>query len=67
MPKILITEPCLVNYGDDRGGVDEPAGALVEVPKAVANTLNQEKPRPLHQQGRMTPPRATCSPPALSW
>lgn len=42
MPKILITEPCLVNYGDDRGGVDEPAGALVEVPKAVANTLTKK-------------------------
>lgn len=42
MPKILITEPCLVNYGDDRGGVDEAGGALVEVPKAVANTLTKK-------------------------
>ena len=39
MPKLLIIEPCLVNYGDDRGGVHQSAGDLVEVSKDVANAL----------------------------
>lgn len=37
--KQLIIEACLVNYGDDRGGVDHAAGDVVDVPKAVAVTL----------------------------
>lgn len=31
MPKIIIIEPCLVNYGDDRGGVHVDAGDEVDV------------------------------------
>lgn len=41
MPKMLITEACLVNYGNDAGGVHESAGAMVEVSKDVANALLQ--------------------------
>lgn len=37
--KLLIIEACLVNYGDDRGGVDHAAGDVVDVPKATAATL----------------------------
>lgn len=39
MPKQLIIEACLVNYGDDRGGVDHAIGDLVEVSKDTANAL----------------------------
>ncbi|MEW6612701.1 MAG: hypothetical protein AB1409_08170 [Pseudomonadota bacterium] len=39
MPKVLIIEDCLVNYGDDRGGVHESAGALVDVSKDAAAAL----------------------------
>lgn len=39
MPKLLIIEPCLINFGDDRGGVDHAAGEIVDVPKDTANTL----------------------------
>lgn len=39
MPKILITEPCVVTFGDDRGGVHADAGTVVNVPKDVAKTV----------------------------
>lgn len=37
--KQLIIEPCLINYGDDRGGVDQAAGDIVDVPKETAINL----------------------------
>lgn len=39
MPKILIIETCIVNHGDDRGGVVESVGATVEVNKDTARDL----------------------------
>lgn len=39
MPKILITEATIVNYGDDRGGVHQAIGDLPTVPKHVALDL----------------------------
>ena len=39
MPKILIIETCIVNFGDDRGGVVESVGATVEVNKDTARDL----------------------------
>ena len=39
MPKILIIEACIINFGDDRGGVDNPAPSIVEVPKDTARNL----------------------------
>lgn len=41
MPKILLLEACTVNYGDERGGVIENAGALVTVlPNQSAMLVN---------------------------
>lgn len=37
--KVLITETCLVNYKDDRGGVVESAPTFVDVPKDTAAVL----------------------------
>ena len=39
MPKQLIIEACLINFGDDRGGVDHAVGEVVDVPKNTAATL----------------------------
>lgn len=39
MPKILIIETCIVNHGDDRGGVVETLGTTVEVNKDTARDL----------------------------
>lgn len=39
MPKILIIESCVVNHGDDRGGVHQSAGDMPEVPKDPARAL----------------------------
>jgi len=39
MPKILITENTLINYGDDRGGVDAAQGDIAEVTKDTAAKL----------------------------
>lgn len=40
MPKQLITESCLINFGDDRGGVHCETGEIVpDVPKATAIDL----------------------------
>lgn len=39
MPKILIIETCLVNHGDDAGGVAYEAGSTIEVNKDTAIEL----------------------------
>lgn len=39
MPKQIVIEPCLINFGDDRGGVDHTAGDTVDVPKETATNL----------------------------
>lgn len=39
MPKILVIETCIINYGDDRGGVVESFGAVTEVNKDTARNL----------------------------
>ena len=39
MPKQLVIESCLINFGDDRGGVHCDAGDTVEVPKGTAIDL----------------------------
>lgn len=39
MPKILVIETCIINYGDDRGGVVESFGAITEVTKDTARAL----------------------------
>lgn len=39
MPKLLVIEPCIINFGDDRGGVDCAAGDIVEVQKDTAAAL----------------------------
>ena len=39
MPKILIIEPTLVDYQDDRGGQHADVADLPDVPKAVAAKL----------------------------
>lgn len=41
MPKILITDSCLVSYGDDRGGVHQDAGDPVDVSKDTALALTR--------------------------
>lgn len=37
--KQLVIEPCLINLGDDRGGVDHAAGEIVDVQKGIAGDL----------------------------
>lgn len=39
--KQIIIEPCLINYGDDRGGIDHAVGETVDVPKQTAAFLAQ--------------------------
>lgn len=39
MPKLLMISACLVNMGDDRGGVHQDANTVVDVPKDVASAL----------------------------
>lgn len=41
MPKVLIIEPTIVSYGDDRGGVHADPADTPEVSKDVARTLVQ--------------------------
>lgn len=41
MPKQIVIEPCLINLGDDRGGVDHAIGETIEVPKNLALQLAQ--------------------------
>lgn len=64
MPKLLIIEPTIVNYGDDRGGVDQQTGDIVDVPKAVASTLTKKN-RALYLEKKDDPTKAglyTASP-----
>lgn len=37
--KMLILETCMVNYHDDRGGVPEERGSIVDVTKETARQL----------------------------
>ena len=39
MPKILIIETCLVNHGDDAGGIAHEAGETIDVNKDTAIEL----------------------------
>lgn len=39
MPKMLVIAGCLINHGDDRGGVAHAQGEIVEVNKDTADTL----------------------------
>ncbi|MCP5233579.1 MAG: hypothetical protein H6948_16130 [Zoogloeaceae bacterium] len=39
MPKVLIIESCLINLGDDRGGVDHAAPSIVDIAKDTAHKL----------------------------
>jgi hypothetical protein len=39
MPKILITEACLVDFRDDAGGQHQGVGAMPDVPKDIAADL----------------------------
>ncbi len=39
MKQILITAPCLVTFGDDRGGQHADEFEIVDVPNDVASTL----------------------------
>lgn len=39
MPKMLIIESCVVNHGDDRGGVHQSAGDMPDMPKDPARAL----------------------------
>lgn len=41
MPKVLIIEPTIVSYGDDRGGVHADPAETPEVSKDVARVLVQ--------------------------
>ena len=43
MPKMLIIAATLVNYGDDRGGVHQDAGDLIDAPKDEARKLVDAK------------------------
>jgi hypothetical protein len=37
--KILLIAACLINFADDRGGVDHAEGDFADVPKDTANFL----------------------------
>lgn len=39
MPKILVIAACLINTGDDRGGVHADEGDITEAPKDTARFL----------------------------
>jgi hypothetical protein len=39
MPKLIIIEPCVVNYGDDRGGVHADVGDEIAVNADTAIAL----------------------------
>lgn len=39
MPKVLVIEPCIINLGDDRGGVDHAVGVIAEPTKDTAYAL----------------------------
>lgn len=39
MPKILVIEGCVINHGDDRGGVVYSVGEAADVTKEAASAL----------------------------
>lgn len=39
MPKMLVIAACLINLGDDAGGVSHEVGDMPEVPKDTAKLL----------------------------
>lgn len=39
MPKLLIIDTCIVDHGDDRGGVAVEFGSITTPPKDVASAL----------------------------
>lgn len=39
MPKILVIEGCVINHGDDRGGVVYSVGEAADVTKETATAL----------------------------
>lgn len=39
MPKVLVIDTCIVDHGDDRGGVAAEFGSIITVPKDVASAL----------------------------
>lgn len=39
--KVLIIAACLINYGDDRGGVHADVGEMPDVPKKQAEDLTR--------------------------
>lgn len=39
MPKVLVLEPVIVNYHDDRGGIAAEAGTLITIDAAQAQAL----------------------------
>lgn len=41
MPKVLIIEPTIVSYGDDRGGIHADPAEVCDVSKDVARVLVQ--------------------------
>jgi hypothetical protein len=43
MPKVLIIAACLINLGDDRGGITHAEGEIADVPKDVAFSLTNNE------------------------
>lgn len=37
--KVLVIAACLINFGDDRGGVHHDVGEVADVPKGQAEAL----------------------------
>lgn len=56
MPKVLIIEATLVNFGDDRGGVHQDPAEMPDVPKDAARVLTQNG-RALYLDKRDDPSR----------
>lgn len=48
MPKMLIIAACLINFEDDRGGVDHAQGEIVDVPKKDTAKVLAENERALY-------------------
>ncbi|MDD3674991.1 hypothetical protein [Thauera propionica] len=58
MPKVLIIEPTLVNFGDDRGGVHQDPADMPDVTKDAARVLTQNG-RALYLDKRDDPSRGS--------
>lgn len=48
MPKMLIIAACLINYGDERGGVDHEVGDMPDVPTKATATFLADTERALY-------------------